>query len=438
VRRFGFLATALSLVACQSSRAGRNAAAEGGADAEIVPIRAASCSLEAAIRFLESSADGGTGSTSDDGESACDIASDGSSNSIFLPHQVSDAGAVTVYKIAGPQKISTNITIIGDGDDQVLIEGTSASSVFNVLPGGSLTLQSLTAREVSGRGRIIENHGYLQLRTVTLENSGSDALEGGAIFNGGSAEIFDATFRHNRADSGGALFNGSGSNLDIFWSTFWDNSAVNGGAICNGLLDQNGNLLDAGGPIRIHSSTITQNIARGTQGDPSTGNGGGFFAITYLDIHYCTVVFNEAVVAGGVYAFNDSETRTNGSIVASNIGVNPDYFGDPHGEGLDDAPCLFSNEAGINHVPGHVVGDNFQGNPRFVDDLGKSNLHGLTRNPGPNHSWTHAIDHTSDAYAKIPCPSADPGDNFYWDQRHLPRPIGNRLCDQGAYAFQGP
>jgi hypothetical protein len=432
------LAIGLTFLACHSAPSVKGTAdAEAKADAS--PLYEATCSLQEAIRQIESSAAGDGGRVaSDEGSAACEVTHDGSSNTIFLKHQSAEAGIVTVYTIDGPQTISTNITIIGEGDDSVRIDGTSADSVLDVLPTGSLTLQSLTAREVSGRGRIIENHGYLQLRTVTLENSGSDALEGGALFNAGRAEIYDATFRHNRADSGGALFNGSGSNLDIFWSTFWGNTAVNGGAICNGLLDENGNVLDTGGPIRIHSSTVTQNTAQGIEGDPSTGNGGGFFAITYLDIHYCTVAYNQATVAGGVYAFNNSETRTNGSIVANNNGINPDYFGDPHGEGVDDAPCLFSNEVGIEHVPGHEVGDNFRGNPRFLDDQGESNLHGLKHNLGPNHSWTHAIDSTSDAYAKIPCPSADPGDNFYWDQRHLPRPVGNRLCDEGAYAFQGP
>jgi hypothetical protein len=375
-----------------------------------------------------------------DGGNPCAVSYDGSSNTVYLPRQSPVAGVVTVYKLADTQNISTNITIVGEGDDLVRIEGTSATSVFNVLPEGSLSLQSLTAREISGHGRIIENHGYLQLRTVTLENSGSDAVDGGALFNAGRAEIFDATFQHNTGHNGGALFNGSGSNLDIFWTTFWDNTAINGGGISNGKLDKDGNIIDAGGPIRIHSSTVTQNIARGMADDPSTGNGGGFFAITYLDLHYCTVVFNEATVTGGVYAFNNSETRTNGSIVAKNTGINPDYFGDPHGEGVDDAPCLFSSEEGVNHVPGHIVSDNFQGDPKFPDDGGKANHHGLQRNGGTNHSWTHAIDSTSDAYAKITCPSLDPNDNFYWDQRHLPRIVGSppRLCDQGAFALQGP
>jgi hypothetical protein len=437
VRHVGALAIGLQLLGCHSA-----SMSVGDAGNDDLAIEA-ECSLEEALRTIEVSAPAGVGDAAPGPFEAgrpCTTSQDGAANTIFLPHVGSQPGAVTVYRLTASHDIRTNITIVGEADDRVRVEGISATSIFDVLPEGSLTLQSLTAREISGHGRIIANHGYLQLRTVTLENSGSDELDGGALFNAGRAEIFDATFQHNRGGHGGALFNGSGSNLDIFWSTFWDNTAINGGAICNGKLDKDGNHLDVGGPIRIHSSTVTQNIARAIEGDLSSGLGGGFFGITYLDLHYCTVVFNEARVTGGVYAFNNSETRTNGSIVANNTGINPDYMGDPHGEGIDDAPCLFSNEMGIEHVPGHIIDDSFHGDPKFVDDGGKANLHGLKRNGGTNHSATHAIDATSDAYAKITCPSADPNDNFYWDQRHLPRAIGSppRLCDQGAFAYQGP
>src|SRR4051812_19491467 len=96
------------------------------------------CSLEEAISRIETAAptpDGGDRvPIANGGGSACALDHDGSSNTIYLPHRSSDPGVVTVYKVKETQRISTNITIVGESDDRVRIEGSSTGSVFEVRP----------------------------------------------------------------------------------------------------------------------------------------------------------------------------------------------------------------------------------------------------------------------------------------------------------------
>ena len=109
--------------------------------------------------------------------------------------------------------ITTNMTIIGESQQNTIIDAQGNGNIFDITPGDgiSLTLVNLTLQngDSTGNGGAIDNEGsdgILNITNVTFNNN--TAVFGGAIYNHGTVTETNNTFNNNTASSdGGAIFN---------------------------------------------------------------------------------------------------------------------------------------------------------------------------------------------------------------------------------------
>ena len=145
--------------------------------------------------------------------------------------------------------ISKNLNIIGQSQENTIINGTNINQIFIITYGTTVTLENLTLTNgySTTYGGAIYNQGDLTVTNCTFTNNTAEM--GGAINNynygAGSATctITDSTFTNNTANHfGGAINNnnyneddhGDGSaNCSVTGSTFTNNTANYGGAINN-------------------------------------------------------------------------------------------------------------------------------------------------------------------------------------------------------------
>ena len=157
-----------------------------------------------------------------------------------------------VIYFGGTFPVSGNVTLDASGHNVTL----SGPQLFNILPGGSLTLKNITLtnqglpKNYQQKGGIIINSGKLITNGVTFKDS-RVYTAGGAIYNLGTADISGSAFKNNQAsDSGGAIAN-MGGILNLSGTTFEHNQAgKNGGAVYS-----------KGGSLNISYSVFTANKA---------------------------------------------------------------------------------------------------------------------------------------------------------------------------------
>lgn len=149
-----------------------------------------------------------------------------------------DNNAAGDFDIQAGEQIA--IVGLGQNNSEVVIDAKGLDRIFQILPGGALTLENVTL--TGGQddfGGAILNGGTLTVKDTMFSNN--SALSGGAIYNfiGQIRSINDATFYNNSADYGGAIYsifstsprdNTIGS---IDNTTFLNNLADYGGAIFN-------------------------------------------------------------------------------------------------------------------------------------------------------------------------------------------------------------
>ena len=150
----------------------------------------------------------------------------------------------TIYIASGTYnesniQIITNMTIIGENQQNTIIDAQGNSNIFIVAPGDriNLTLINLTLQngKTIGSGGAIDNEGndaILMITNVTFNNN--TAQFGGAIHNGGTLTETNNTFNNNIAQFGGGAIHNIGM-LTETNNTFNNNIAqFGGGAIDNG------------------------------------------------------------------------------------------------------------------------------------------------------------------------------------------------------------
>ncbi|MEZ6086546.1 MAG: choice-of-anchor Q domain-containing protein [Pirellulaceae bacterium] len=176
--------------------------------------------------------------------------------------------------------VNDDVQIIGQGGNQVTIDGDGKSGVFRIL---SVDAELVGVTITGGYGYV--GGGIYNFGNLTVTNSsviGNEATYvGGGIYNAGSSAsltVIGSTIAGNRSsDQGGGVYNSG--NTTIVNSTVSSNHASKeGGGVHN----------DYSGKLSVFASTITNNS--------SLTNGGGIAA-----------------------AKSTSETRISGSIVAGNI-----------------------------------------------------------------------------------------------------------------------
>jgi hypothetical protein len=261
----------------------------------------------------------------------CDDADDCSFTSIQTAINAATAGS-TITICQGKYKenftISKSLTLIGDGDN-VQLEGAGDGSVVTVPSGVTATLQNLVIED--GTGTLLEdrrvgggifNQGDLTLNASFIQDNNAEL--GAGIFNlGGNARLtlINGTFvRGNDAQSdaddaaGGGIYNLFGEVGIGGGSVLINNKADNGGAIYNGeegvvsitgqsRIEENtanaeggGIYNDEQGQLTIDGSMVIDNKAK--------GNGGGIFnnqAGTLTIRNNSEIGHNEAQNGGGVY-----------------------------------------------------------------------------------------------------------------------------------------
>jgi CSLREA domain-containing protein len=130
---------------------------------------------------------------------------------------------------AGDFDVTADITIVGQGIDQTMIDGNSVDTVFHVASGASLTLRDLTVRggkalESSLAGGIYAE-GHLWLDSVAVsENTGAIHGAGGVYATQPTLIEHSIITMNTGLDEGvGGLFATAGTNIDN--SSFTQNTA---------------------------------------------------------------------------------------------------------------------------------------------------------------------------------------------------------------------
>lgn len=263
--------------------------------------------------------------------------------------------------INGDLDITDDVTIIGAGADNTIIDGAGIDRVFDIFSGATVSISGVTIRNGAARnGAGIRNFGTLTLKDSIVENnvaSGEFDSVGGGIANaeGGDLTLDNVTVRNNSSEiHGGGLYS-TDSTATIINSVFENNATeMDGGGISvfNGSLDMTGGAirnnsadLDGGGlsmesaivslsevsvstntateeggginvfgdgaELRIFTSTITGNSA--------TNEGGGIrTAGATLGLMGTTVSGNTTTLGGGGLYSDNSLVEIQNSLFASN------------------------------------------------------------------------------------------------------------------------
>lgn len=218
--------------------------------------------------------------------------------------------------------------------------GSANASTFTV--GRSSVLKDNSA----GLGGAISNrYGTLNVQGNS-QIYGNNATDfGGAIYNHGTANIYNATVRDNEAeDSGGGVYNNINGVLDITDSVISGNSVTKYNGVGGGIRSTGSTGSNHSDPkVTITNSQISDNHADGGSGD-----GGGIYADAYtiltikggstisnntagrdgggiynnglrLEVDSSTVSDNEADRdAGGIYSWHESNLAVNNSTISNN------------------------------------------------------------------------------------------------------------------------
>ncbi|WP_263140050.1 CSLREA domain-containing protein [Pseudomonas sp. RIT-PI-AD] len=354
----------------------------------------------------------------------------------------------------GDLDVSSDLTIVGAGIGRTLIDGNFLDRLFDVQPGGRLSLERLTLRkgETTGDGGALRNQGEALLDAVNLEGNrvlGEAPAAGGAIANLGTLSLKNSTLHDNLAFSltlgsgqGGALYNLG--HLRIRDTTMEGNGSSDvadtgrGGALYNqGSADIArsafiGNLLGGygdgaailnaeGGVLSLSNSTLSQNrpqYGRGAFANGQSGSPGNTFTQALL--------VNVSIVDNGNYGLANYATLTvRNSLIAANRYLPDEGEPRPHN-------CL--NQSDRYQARGLLLGEDggaCNADLRVDDALAFTQILGpLANNGGPTR--THALLANS--------PALDRGvDNCtLHDQRGTPRMQdgngdGVAGCDLGAF-----
>jgi CSLREA domain-containing protein len=305
--------------------------------------------------------------------------------------------------LTGDLDMNSNISILGAGSGETIVDGQNLDRVFHIRDSASVTLTKMTIQHgqistggLYGGGGILNQSSQLVVTDSRItDNTAVNNPGGGLDNNGGTVSLLRVSMSNNTAPSGGGIYNGG--NLLLVGSTLSINSSISAGSTGGGL--------DNSGIASLTNVTIQGNTAQ---------NGGGIFndgTITSLNI---TVAYNNTGIAN-----SSGEIRFKNSIVSdSSDGPNCSGGGTNSSEGnnLDSGnTCNFITTSDLHDT-----------NP---------NLGALLDNGGP--TLTIALMTGS--------PAIDSGNNLdcpLKDQRGAFRPAdgdsnGSKICDIGAYEYAG-
>lgn len=288
--------------------------------------------------------------------------------------------------VSGDLDVTSDITIVGNG---ATIDGAALDRLFDVRPGGALTLDDVTltnglapGTENGGAIRVFDATASLVLTDGSITDSTAVGVaappvagqgSGGAIVAAGSLSATGTTFSGNTASraggaievtatgsatltdvaadtnaagtapgNGGVLHITGAGTADVTGGTFTDNTAVEGGALWN----------SPAGVLTVTDASITDNTATGALADQG---GGGIFTeggdVTVTD---SLIAGNSATGAagsgGGIQNINGTLTVTD-SEVSDNTALRA-------GGGIEAGPLLPVGDPAPPALPTSTVLDN--------------------------------------------------------------------------------
>jgi predicted outer membrane repeat protein len=235
------------------------------------------------------------------------------------------ASGDTIYVCFGRYEFDTDLhnidpgmdlTIVGDGIGDTVLDGTNSTRLINANPvgedddGGTLTLQDLSMEDARTES-VFDNGGAVNADGLSLTRvsiSGSDnAYNGGALYAEGDVTIVDSTFTDNDTSEGGAVLYAwnSVSTVTISNSVFDGNTAGQvGGAInattvtVTGSTFTNNDAAVYGGAINATTVTVTGS----TFTDNDADDDGGAIKATTVTVTGSTFTNNSSTIGGAIYA----------------------------------------------------------------------------------------------------------------------------------------
>lgn len=219
-------------------------------------------------------------------------------------------GAAPLTLRVTSERVISKDTVL-DGGGTITLSGGGQNRILKV----ASTFDQITPRVT------LQNLRFIDGRTSGTKPAGDTTLGGAAVYRmGGSLTVINSRFENNRgADSGqdqagGAIFSlGVGETL-IVGSVFVGNSCSNGGAL--------GNL---GNPFTLVNSTLENNRATGSGGNPGDGGNGGGITVDGQgkSVSLCGAVLrgNQARAFGGGFfrvAYQRETTAIDRSIIDGN------------------------------------------------------------------------------------------------------------------------
>ena len=272
---------------------------------------------------------------------------------------------------SGDVDISSDITIVGLGTQNSIINGLANDRLFEVQNDASLTLEKLTLQ-------------------------GGDSVTGGAVrVTAGDLTATDVIFRDNSASNlGGAIFVDGDATLNRV------------AVIDNNANSQGGGIYVTGGTLDITNSTISGNTADFGAGIQVVSGG-------TVTIDHSTIASNTADNSGGGLRVNISTANISNSIFADNSSVSGGQ--DIAGKIVSGGFNIIEDDTGVTVTPGDDSGKDITG----VDP-------GLNALALIDDTFVHTFDTSSIAY------NAEISSTETVDQRGVARD-GNP--DIGAYEF---
>ncbi|MFD0822742.1 right-handed parallel beta-helix repeat-containing protein, partial [Micromonospora zhanjiangensis] len=257
----------------------------------------------------------------------------------------------------GLPAITQRITLTGKNTSIVRAASAAAFRIFEVAPGGDLTLEGLTvnggqapaADPRGGGGILVDALGSLTVRASSLtHNQALDAPGGGAISNNGSTSLSHTLISDNSTlgSGGGIRSTGILTFLDV---EVLHNSAAQragglfvsaGSLLTDGVTVHHNTAGTLGGGIFVNPATTVKLMYCTVSGNRATGSGGGIENGGQLTLRQCTVNRNTATAGGGIDNAA-GQTVIEGGEVRGNFATQGD------GGGIRNTGALVVRQAGL-------------------------------------------------------------------------------------------